>query len=197
MKEILQGTQVPGDFHYFRSTSPVYKKYLESGGLTTIPIGKQYGWIKSFYFFQIAKFERTDEEPTEKLLRKFGFVRGLVLWVPAHKDTVPKPWKELWIPGSHFTSTGIGKVRPSFYLAWNERAKRARKKFLSFPNVSVRKASEKEFTEAFSKTRVRHPFRSDYIRYYSKMCRVNPKSIQSFLAYEDETPIAGLAVHNF
>lgn len=75
MKEVLQGTDVPADFHYFRSASQAYRRYLEEGGLTTLPVGNQYGWMKDFKLFQIAKFERTDIPPTEEALRKAGFKR--------------------------------------------------------------------------------------------------------------------------
>ncbi len=68
MKNILQGTSVPADFQYFRSKSPVYKKYLEKGGLTLIDLGEQYGWMRNLKLFQIVKFERTDAPPTRELL---------------------------------------------------------------------------------------------------------------------------------
>jgi hypothetical protein len=45
--------------------------------------------MRDLFLFQIAKFERTDSPPTKELLQDAGFVRGMVLWIPAHQDSIP------------------------------------------------------------------------------------------------------------
>ena len=71
----LTGADVPADFQYFRSISPVYRKYLEESHIRTVDVGPQFGWIKDFRLFQIVKFERTDLPPTKELLKSVGFKR--------------------------------------------------------------------------------------------------------------------------
>ncbi len=183
MLPVLSGTAVPRDFRYFRSSSAVYQKYLERGGLRTIKRLDDYGWIKDLSLFQIAKFERTQTPPDLELLRANGFRHGLILWIPAHQDTISLPWREMWIPGSHFTTTGYAQLQKDYFTKWNERAKRARKKYLS-SGVVIREVDEDTFCEAFKNTKVRHPFRSDYIKYYRSMRASGPDSIRSFLAYQ-------------
>ena len=183
MLPLLSGAAVPPDFQYFRSSSSVYQKYLERGGLRTIKRENDFGWIKDLGLFQIAKFERTDTPPDRELLRKHGFKHGLILWVPAHRDDVPEGWRELWIPGSHFSITGYAKLEEEYFKKWNERARRARKKSIS-SGVEIREVTQDIFIEAFSNTKVRHMFRADYIKYYRSMYESGPDSIRSFLAYQ-------------
>ena len=181
-KKALQGTSVPSDFQYFRSISPVYRAYLEQCNIQTINVGEQFGWIKDFKIFQIVKFERTKLPPTRELLASSGFKRGLVLWIPAHVDEVKKPWREMMIPGGHFTLTGIGRITTQYWMQWNERARRARKRFLEQDEVEIVEVTQQEFVTAFSATRVKHAFRSDYIRYFNKMCAIDESTVRSFLA---------------
>jgi hypothetical protein len=105
-----------------------------------------------------------------------------VLWIPAHVDAVTKPWREMMIPGGHFTLTGIGRATTQYWMQWNERARRARKRFLEQDEVEIVAVAKQEFVDAFSATRVKHAFRSDYIRYFTKMSDINENTVRSFLA---------------
>ena len=168
--KILSQKDAPEDFLYFRSSSEAYRAYLTKGGLRTLAFGKQYGWIKDvFGLFQVSKFERTLEPPPMEELRKHGFRRGIVIWIPWRTEAVPKGWRRLLVPGAHFSTTGFTTLSPEYWKTWNERARRSRKKFLQNPDISVRSADPDAFCAAFRATKVKHMFTSDYIRYYRSM----------------------------
>lgn len=198
MRKIAIGEDIPADFHYFRSKSNTYRSYLTKGGLRTIDLHDQFGWLKDFKLFQIAKFERTTAEPTRELLQAHGFKHGLLLWIPGHSSNPGKLWKNLWIPGSHFVSTGIANLYPNYFKSWNERAQRARKKFLSNGTCRIESVDEEEFVRCFKLVSVKHSFKKEYINYYRSMYSHGPESIRSYVAYDAAgKPIAGLAVHDF
>lgn len=194
------GSDIPSDFPYFRSSSPVYRDYLKQCGLNIIDHQGQFWWMKDFKLFQIAKFERTDFEPTKELVQRSGFKHGLLLWIPGKTSNVPAPWRTLWVPGSHFTSTGITRVVPEYTQLWNERARRARKRFLSAVETDglvLRHVGQGEFIEAFKKVSVTHSFKKDYISYYTKMSNIWDGAVRSYVVYtKDGAPLAGLAVHD-
>ncbi len=49
MKQLLPG-EYPLDFHYHRTSSPTYRKYLENCGPTTFDTTpSDYAWMKSFF----------------------------------------------------------------------------------------------------------------------------------------------------
>jgi hypothetical protein len=103
----------------------------------------------------------------------------------------------MMIPGGHFTLTGIGRATAQYWMQWNERARRARKRFLEQDDVEIVEVTKQEFVAAFSATRVKHAFRSDYIRYFTKMCDIDQSTVRSFLAISKKSgPLAGLAVHD-
>jgi hypothetical protein len=64
-------------------------------------------------------------------------------------------------------------------------------------DLEIREVTPEIFSKAFSDTKVRHIFKSDYIKYYESMYRSGPESIRSFVAYQKDQPLAGLAVHDF
>jgi hypothetical protein len=82
-------------------------------------------------------------------------------------------------------------VRALYYATWNERARRARRKFLSFEHLSVRQVTPESFQDAFKKTKVKHSFKEEYISYYRSMVAVSPEAIRSYVVYdENELPLA-------
>ncbi len=194
----LERQDTPDDFYYFRTSSPTYRKYLEKCGLALVDTGKkQYGWLKNvFGLFQVAKFERISEEPDLELLKKLGFKHGIVIWVPWKTVTIPKPWRRLMIPGSHFITTGFTTLTADYSKKWNDRAKRARKKFLANPDLSIKQVSSEVMAEAFLSTKVTHAFKKDYVRYLRSLCSVDESTVRCFLAYQGDKPVAGLAVHD-
>lgn len=85
-----------------------------------------------------------------------------------------------------------------YYKKWNERARRARKKYLAhIDTVRIELVSPVQFVEAFRRVKVKHPYKKDYIRYYDSMTSIDPGSIRNYVAYMGDRPIAGLAVHDY
>lgn len=199
---VIQRYDYPEDHFYYRTSSLVYNEYLRKNcHIRTIPLngGTQFGWIKNLIgkHIQLAKFERIDIEPTLELLRTHGFTHGMVIWVPFRKREIPKGWRRLAIT-THFTRTGFVKIEgDEYYKKWNERARRARKKFLAHADVRIELVNQKTFIEAFQTVKVRHFYKSDYIKYYRSMTDIDASSIRSYVCYQHDKPIAGLAVHDY
>ncbi len=154
-------------------------------------------------YMQLVKFERIDTEPTKELLAPYGFTRGFVIWVPFRRTAIPVGWRKL-VVGTHFTRTGYIEIDGSeYYKKWNERARRARKKFLSLisgenhEDIHIDMVDEETFVQAFQQVKVKHLYKSDYVRYYRAMKSLGGDSVRSYVCYQGQTPIAGLAVHDY
>jgi len=120
------------------------------------------------------------------MLAPHGFRRGVVIWIPFRRTEIPAGWRRLTV-GTHFTRTGFVRIEnQEYHKKWNERARRARKKFLSFPESEVRieLVDRNTFIEAFKKIKVKHLFKSDYIRYYRTMADIGGDSIRSYVCYK-------------
>lgn len=98
----------------------------------------------------------------------------------------------------HYQETGYTLLDGEDYTKkWNDRARRARKKFLA-SGCSVRPCTPEEYIVAFRKTKVKHWYKSDYISYYKKITSLAPEHIRQWLCYDqDGQAIAGLAVHDY
>ena len=161
--------------------------------------GGRYGWIKRLFgkYFQLVKFERIDIEPTKELLAPHGFVRGVAIWIPFRRTDIPPGWKKLAV-GTHFTRTGFTRLVTEYYKKWNERSRRARKKFLAFGDeLRIELVDEDTFAAAFKQTKVKHMFKTDYIKYYRAMMASGRDSIRSYVCYRGDEVLAGLAVHDY
>jgi hypothetical protein len=148
---------------------------------------------------QLVKFERVDIEPTKELLKAHGFVRGFAIWIPARRTDIPPGWRKLAV-GTHFTRTGFTRIEDNeYYKKWNERARRARKRFLSHnpKEISIKLVDRETFIKAFQGVKVKHLFKSDYIKYYRAMSGLDADSVRSYVCYRGDTPISGLAVHDY
>ncbi len=190
--------ETPDDFYYFRSKSKVYQNYLKKSNLIPVPHGEQFGWLKNiFWLFQVAKCERTELPPNLAAFRKQGFKRWLMIWVPWHAQTIQKPWRKLYLSWAHFEVTWYSLLREKYYQYWNERSRRARKKFLANEDLHVECVEHEEFAQAFLATKVQHMFKSDYVKFFRSIVAVDPSSIRSYLVYNKDRPIAWLAVHDF
>jgi len=201
--QTIDRSEFPENHTYYRTTSPAYNKYLrDCCRIRTIPLegGGRFGWMKRIFgkYAQLVKFERVDTEPSKELLQSHGFVRGMIIWIPFRRTDIPPGWRKLAV-GTHFTRTGFVRVENGeYYKKWNERAKRARKKFLSCnPEIHIELVDPETFIHAFGSVKVRHLFKSDYIRYYRSMTDIDSASIRSYICYRGDTPIAGLAVHDY
>lgn len=192
-------TKIPSDFFQFRTTSPTYRSYLESLGLKIVSIGNQFGWIRDIIpgKLQIAKFEKMDDEPSLDALRAAGFVHGLIIWVPWRRTNIPHGWHRLLIP-THFKISGIAILdRDDYWTAWNERARRARKKFIAHTDTSIVRVDRHTFATEYRATKPTFMFRDSLVDYYETIHQLGPSTIRSWLCYEHGEVVAGLAALDF
>lgn len=119
----------------------------------------------------------------------------MVTWIPYSRTDVPTGWKRLYLT-DHFRETGYNILDSDYRKQWNERSRRAIKKFEK-SGAEVRSVDADTFIEAFKGTRVKHWYKSDYIRYYRKIVAINPSKIRQWLVYIGDEPVAGLAVHDY
>lgn len=197
--EELPHYQFPKEHLYYRTSSPNYRKYLEDYKATIIPVndGKQFGWRKwPKSWFQIIKFEKIDVEPDIEMLKTRYWVRhAWIIWIPATRREIPAGWRKLWLT-SHYTTTGIVNLDEEYWKKWNERSRRARKKYKQ-NGVEIKLVTPEEFVEGFKITPTKHAFKKDYIKYYTHITKINPKTIRSYVAYYEGKIVAGLAVHDY
>jgi hypothetical protein len=244
----LEKKDYPKDFYYHRTSSPTYRAYLETCGLTTFDIGHppQFAWKKKIFgnWFWIVKQERIAYEPDIEHLKKItGFKHAFVVWIPYGEVKIEKPWRKLYFT-DHFEETGYAKLvqsekwkvkseddsaivilglsqnpgtknesssaellptqewqkssKPANHLlSWNERSKRARKKFFS-SWATVKEVDPETFAMGFRTTKVKHWYKWAYISYYKRMVDIDATKIRQWLAYDSSWKvIGGLAVHDF
>lgn len=193
----LSPTEFPKDFFYHRTSAEIYRPYLESCGnisTYTLPNHIQYGWKKGLLWnrFYIIRHERTDIEPNIDELKQWWVRHGFVTWIPYSRTDIPPWWRELWLT-DHFQETSVNHLTPDYRKAWNDRARRALKKWEKSWGY-IRSVDAETFVEAFQSTRVKHWFKSDYIRNYKRIRAYAPEQVRQWLAYSpDGTPVAGLA----
>ncbi len=221
----LEKNQYPKDFYYHRTASATYREYLHTCKLTTFDIKNppQYAWKKPFFWgkFWVIKYERIDVEPDIEYLKKItGFQHAFVVWIPYSQENVGSPWRRLWLT-DHFEETGYAELdhrsqitdsrlgnknqaishppvtTPTYLSSWNDRAKRARKKFLA-SGCTIRDVTPEEFIEGFRITKVKHWYKSAYISYYKRMVGIDATKIRQWLIYDPiGKVISWLAVHDF
>jgi hypothetical protein len=198
----LTPPEYPRDFFYHRTGSSVYRKYLETCHLTTFDIGNppQYAWKKKIFGNDVVvvKYERTDVEPDIDMIREtLGVKHGMISWIPYSLTEKPEGWRRLYLT-DHYQETGYSLLEDADYpKKWNERARRARKKFLTSGWV-VKAVTHDEYVTAFRATKVKHWYKSDYISYYKKITSIAPESIRQWICYDPSgKAVAGLAVHDY
>ena len=197
----ISRADLPDDHYYHRTASSTYRKYLEDCWLTaiTFPQTPQFWWVKNLLgkFVKIIKYERIDIEPDMDFLKStHGFEHDICIWVPWRRKEIPSGWRKLWV-SSHFQENGFTILDNEDYTKkWNERAKRARKKFLASWAI-IREVDAETFSLAFKNTRVKHLYKNDYIKYYKHMAWIDPTSVRSLLCYVNGSVVAWLAVHDY
>lgn len=103
----------------------------------------------------------------------------------------------MWLK-SHFTNSGFTTVdSPEYFKKWNERARRARKKFLSSEGAEIERVSDDEFMEAFRVTPVRHAYKKEYVKYFRTIAAIAPDDTRAYVAKYRGKPVAGLAVLDY
>lgn len=210
----LPKNQYPKDFYYHRTASPTYREYLHTCKLATFDIDHppQFAWKKKIFwdFFGIIKYERIDVEPDIAHIKKMtGLKHAFVIWIPysREKSDIPKGWRRLWLT-DHFEETGYSLLSTktetqqdtksmSYLASWNDRSKRARKKFHA-SGATLEKVSPEVFIDWFKHTNVKHWYKGAYIHYYKKMVAIDASKIRQWIAYDPEKKVIGwLAVHDF
>lgn len=219
----LPKDQYPKDFYYHRTASATYRAYLESCGLVTFDIANppQYAWKKKIFgnWFWVIKNERIANEPDiEQLKKATGFKHAFVVWIPYGSVDISSPWRRLWLT-DHFEETGYAKLlyppkelagksdttnkslqklpTPAYLASWNDRSRRARKKFLA-SGATVKAVTPEEFAHGFRTTKVKHWYKSAYISYYNRMVSLDASKVRQWLAYDTTGHVVGgLAVHDF
>ncbi len=199
MKQLSPG-EYPLDFHYHRTSSAAYRKYLEGCEPETFDTTPpDFAWKKSLFWdsCHVSRYERTDKEPDMEKLKKWGVKHAFVTWIPYQRQDIPVGWKRLYLT-DHFQHTGYTTLdkETDYTTHWNDRAKRARKKWRTSGAV-LRAVDSTEFAQAFRDTKVKHWYKSDYIRYYKKLVAIDPTSVRQWLVYVDGKAEAGLAVHDY
>ncbi len=215
--------QYPQDFYYHRTASSTYRAYLETCGLATFDIAypPQYAWKKKIFgnWFWVIKNERIAYEPDiEQLKQATGFKHAFVVWIPYGKVDIQKPWRRLWFT-DHFEETGYSELiypessvwkdwgwqnpiqqklpTPAYLASWNDRSRRARKKFFA-SGATVKVVTAEEFAQGFRTTKVKHWYKSAYISYYKRMVSLDASKVRQWLAYNPAGKVIwGLAVHDF
>ncbi len=196
----LAPSEYPKDFYYHRTSAEIYKPYLEScGPITTIPSSRphEYAWKKKLFGgVYVARFERTDVEPDIEALKTSGVKHAMVTWIPySRTDDIPKGWKRLYLT-DHFQETSVNLLDENYKTKWNERSRRALKKFEKSEG-EVRVVDAETFIDAFENTSVKHIhlklIKSDYIRNYKRIRKFAPEKVRQWLVYRDGKPVAGLA----
>jgi len=65
------------------------------------------------------------------LKKKLGVEHAMVAWIPYSRTDIAHPWRRLYLT-DHFQETGYSLLEDEIYpKKWNERSRRARKKFLT------------------------------------------------------------------
>lgn len=199
--KLIHKSEMPLDHGYYRTTSPVYKKYLWKCKLWTHDLGNgKYGWLKRIPLIglRIAKFERVNEEPNIEKLKAEWFKNGFVIWVPYSRTEIPAWWRKLWM-NAHFTTTGYTVLEDeNYFKKWKERAKRARKKFLANPDLRIELVDTETFQKHYKESKISQPYKSSFVQYHKSISQFDDENaIQNMICYHKDKVVAGLAVINY
>jgi len=193
--QFLQPHEYPHDFYYHRTSAEIYRPYLEScGSIETFDIENPpiYAWKKKLFgSFYISRYERTDIEPDIEKLKKEGMKHGIITWIPYSRTDIPAWWRRLWLT-DHFQETSVNILDTDYRKKWNERSRRAIKKFEK-SGAEVHAVDPETFLAAFRATRVKHWFKSDYISNYKRISKYDPSKVRQWCVYRDGKAVAGLA----
>ena len=194
--QFISPSEYPKDFFYHRTSAEIYRPYIEScGNITTFDIGNnpQYAWKKWLFgdSIHIVKYERTDIEPNIEQLKQWWIKHGMVTWIPYSRQDIPLWWKRLWLT-DHFHVTSVNLLDNNYTSKWNERARRALKKYEK-SGAEIKMVDSETFIKAFKDTRVKHWFKSDYINNYKRIRAFDPEKVRQWIVYYNNRAVAWLA----
>ena len=72
----------------------------------------------------------------------------MVTWIPYSRVDIPVGWRKLWLT-DHFQETSVNTLDENYKSKWNDRAKRALKKYEK-SGAEVRSVDADTFVKAFS-----------------------------------------------
>ena len=205
MKKIHM-TDIPKDYHYYRSHTKVFLKYLtekESPWATPISEDGNCWYVRHFFWwlFSIAWFEKSDIRPTREFLLKYGMKRGLVFWSGFHNE---KPSGRYWIPfwylfskSFHHSTRSAFSVLESeeYWKKWQPNARNHRNKIQKYildGKIYIdTNASWEDFRKIYKQTKIPHGYKW-YLIWRQEFFQKNaPEDFRIFLAYIDGVPQAG------
>lgn len=115
----------------------------------------------------------------------------MVAWIPYSRNDIPKGWRRLWLT-DHFQETSVNMIDTDYRKQWNDRARRALKKWEK-SGAEIQAVDADTFVAAFRNTKVKHWYKSDYIRNYERIRSFAPDKVRQWVAYHDRKAVAGLA----
>jgi hypothetical protein len=116
----------------------------------------------------------------------------MVTWIPYSETQISDTWRRLYLT-DHFQETSVNILDADYQKKWNDRARRALKKYQK-SGAEVRNVSPEVFVDAFKKSKVKFwSFKNDYIRNYKRIQSFAPDKVRQWLVYHDGKPVAGLA----
>ena len=195
---------IPADHLYFRSSYSGYGQYLQTQKLRLLSLWNSFWWAKSvlWNFWGVVKFDRVDTEPEILDIKARSWLKhGLLIWIPWKK--IPEKsrlksgkWKYLYA-ATHFQHTGFWFIWENYWKNWNERAKRARKKFLEIQKekkIEIRSVDTNTWKSAFLEAKIHIPLRADFARFYSDISACAGKDMENYLCYDWPTILGWLTV---
>ncbi len=119
----------------------------------------------------------------------------MVTWIPYSRQDIPAGWRRLWLT-DHFQETSVNELTPDYRTKWNDRARRALKKYEK-SGAEVKFVDADTFIAAFRASHVKtwnyKMIKNDYIRNYKRIRSFAPDQVRQWLVYSEGRAVAGLA----
>lgn len=116
----------------------------------------------------------------------------MVTWIPYSREDIPLGWRRLWLT-DHFQETSVNELDTNYRSKWNDRARRALKKFEK-SGAEVQAVDADTFIDAFQKSHVKSwnykLIKNDYIRNYKRIRSFAPDKVRQWLVYNDGKAVA-------
>jgi hypothetical protein len=111
----------------------------------------------------------------------------MVAWIPYSRQDIPAGWRRLWLT-DHFQETSCNILDADYRSQWNDRARRALKKFEK-SGAEVRSVDADTFISAFRASHVKawnyKMIKHDYIRNYLRIREFAPEKVRQWLVYHE------------
>lgn len=213
--KILFRSEIPWDYHYYRSHSKAYFDYIihsEWKHVVKVEENGGYGYIHHYFwwFFSIAFFEKCDIQPTKELLIQYGMKRGIVFWSGWKMSSPTLAWEskdifqKWWIRlGYYFSHLYHHSTRSAFSLLntreywkkWSSKARWHRNKIFreleEWKIIINTDASLEDFLEVYKKTKIHHKWKAYNIWRQKFLSKNYSANIRIYTASVDWVILAG------